>query len=340
MALWLVRAGRSGEYEDLALKSGRALIGFDEVPDLSSVKSKEELFDILREAYPDRLKNAIFNIRGQLWAFLKRIQEGDLVVLPLKTRSVIAVGKVAGPYEYNSDNPEGARHTRPVEWMRTDIPRSALDQDLLYSIGAFMTVCQIQRNKAEERIRALVQGKPMPKLPLQDSGEDMAEGEPDVPLNLDEYASDQIRSYIGRKFRGHELTRLVTEVLKAQGYRVLMSPVGPDGGIDIIAGRGPMGFDQPRLCVQVKSSDTPVDVTVLRELKGVMDDFKADQGLLVSWGGFKQSVINDSRRRFFEIRLWDAGDLVNSILEHYDQLSKDLQAELPLKRIWALVLEE
>ncbi len=101
-----------------------------------------------------------------------------------------------------------------------------------------------------------------------------------------------------------------------------------------------MGFDQPRLCVQVKSSDTPVDVTVLRELKGVIDDLEADQCLLVSWGGFKQSVLNESRRRFFKIRLWDAGDLVNAILEHYDQLSKDLQAELPLKRIRSLVLEE
>ncbi|VVB62507.1 Restriction endonuclease [uncultured archaeon] len=340
MALWLVRAGRSGEYEDLALKSGRALISFYQVPDMSSVDSKDELFDILREAYPNHLKNAIFNFRGQLWAFLKRIQEGDLVILPLKTRSVIAIGKVIGPYEYKSDNPEGARHTRPVEWIRADIPRSALDQDLLYSIGAFMTVCQIQRNKAEERIRALVEGKPMPQLALPDSSEETVEEELNVPLDLEEYASDQIRSYIGRNFRGHELTRLATEVLKAQGYKVLMSPVGPDGGVDIIAGRGPMGFDQPRLCVQVKSSDSPVDVTVLRELKGVMDDFKADQGLLIAWGGFNQSVLNESRRRFFEIRLWDAGDLVNAVLENYDRLSKDLQAELPLKRIWALVLEE
>jgi len=340
MALWLVRAGKSGEYEDLALSSGRALIGFDEVPDMSSVNSKEELLEVLREAYPDSRKNAISNFRGQLWAFLNRIQAGDLVVLPLKTRSVIAVGRVTGSYEYKSENPEGARHTRPVDWIRTDIPRSSLDQDLLYSIGAFMTVCQIWRNNAEERMRALVEGKPIPQQSGKESGEYAVEEEQSVPLDLDEFASDQIRSYISKKFRGHELTRLVTEVLKAQNYKVLMSPVGRDGGVDIIAGRGSMGFDQPRLCVQVKSSDTPVDVTVLRELKGVMDDFKADQGLLVSWGGFKQSVLNESRRRFFEIRLWDAGDLVNAILEHYDQLSKDLQAELPLKRIWALVLEE
>lgn len=339
MALWLVRSGRSGEYEDLSLKSGRSLIGFHEVPDLSSVKDKEQLLDILRESYPDRPKNAISNFRGQLWAFLKRIRVGDLILLPLKTRSVVAVGTVTGSYEYKSDNPEGARHTRPVEWFRTDIPRSSLDQDLLYSIGAFMTVCQIQRNRAEERIRAIVEGKLINRSMPPDIGEETGTEET-APLDLEEYASDQIRGHIGRRFRGHELTRLVTEVLRAQGYKVLMSPVGPDGGVDIIAGRGPMGFDQPRLCVQVKSSDTPVDVTVLRELKGVMDDFKADQGLLVSWGGFKQTVMNDSRRRFFEIRLWDAGDLVNEILDNYDQLSDDIQAELPLKRIWALVLEE
>jgi restriction system protein len=339
MALWLVRSGRSGEYEDLALKSGRSLIGFHEVPDLSLVHDKQTLFEILKEAYPERPKNALFNFRGQLWAFLRRIQEGDLIVLPLKTRSVVAVGKVTGSYEYKSDNPEGARHTIPVEWISTDIPRSSLDQDLLYSIGAFMTVCQIQRNNAEERIRAIVLGKPIsqsiPPVNGDGTGEEII-----VPLDLEAYASDQIQGFIGRKFRGHELTRLITEVLKAQGYKVLMSPSGPDGGVDIIAGKGPMGFDQPRLCVQVKSSDTPVDVTVLRELKGVMDDFKANQGLLVSWGGFKQSVINDSRKRFFEIRLWDAGDLVNEILESYDRLTEDIQAELPLKRIWALVQEE
>jgi len=71
-----------------------------------------------------------------------------------------------------------------------------------------------------------------------------------------------------------------------------------------------------------------------------MKDFRADQGLLVSWGGFKSTVLSDARRHFFDIRLWDSGSLVQALLENYAPLSDDLQAELPLKRIWALVLEE
>ena len=44
--------------------------------------------------------------------------------------------------------------------------------------------------------------------------------------------------------------------------------------------------------------------------------------------------------RLFTIRLWDSGDLLQSLQKNYDRLPPDLQAELPLKRIWALVLEE
>ena len=101
-----------------------------------------------------------------------------------------------------------------------------------------------------------------------------------------------------------------------------------------------MGFEAPRLVVQVKSSDAPADVRVLRELQGVMKNFGADRGLLVSWGGFKSSVYQEARTLFFEIRLWDADDLIEALAETYGQLPDDLQAELPLKRVWTLVLEE
>lgn len=340
MAVWLVRAGRFGAYDALALERGYAVLGWEELPDLRQVKTRAELEDLCRKTYPEAKANTIYNWVGQLWAFFDRIQIGDLIVLPLKSRSAIAIGRATGSYEFHADFPSGARHTRTVEWLRTDLPRAAFDQDLLFSLGAFMTVCRIQRNDAENRIGALLNGRPLKSGVPKSEIEPTPNSEIQPPPNLEEYARDQIRAHIGQKFRSHDLSRLVTAVLRAQGYQTEMSPQGPDGGVDIVAGRGPMGFDPPRLCVQVKSSDGPVDVKVLRELNGVMKDFGADQGLLVSWGGFKQSVFNDARRRFFEIRLWDADDLIQALLEDYEHLPADLQAELPLKRVWTLVLEE
>lgn len=317
MAVWMVRAGRYGEREATALDKGIAVIGWDELPDLSQVKSREELDKLCRETYPDAKPNTITNWVGQLWAFRKRIQIGDLIVLPLKNRSVIAIGRVKGPYRYLPDMPPGSRHTRQVEWLNTDIPRNAFDKDLLYSMGVSMTVCQIQRNNAEERISAILSG-------TQLKGDKGGGQPPDEIADLEVYARDQIREYLGRKFKGHEFARLVNEILRAQGYLTFLSPAGSDGGVDIIAGRGQMRFDPPRLCVQVKSTEAPVDVGVLRELQGSMKNFGAQQGLLVSWGGFKNSVYTEARRLFFEVRLWDADDLVRALVENYDRLSGDL----------------
>src|SRR5437764_48059 len=105
----------------------------------------------------------------------------------------------------------------------------------------------------------------------------------------------------------------------ATGYTTLLSPPGPDGGVDIIAGRGAMGFEHPRLCVQVKSSSGPVNVEVLRSLHGTMKNFSAEQGLLISWGGFNDKVRAEARSQFFSIRLWDSGVLIQALLELYEK---------------------
>lgn len=45
-----------------------------------------------------------------------------------------------------------------------------------------------------------------------------------------------------------------------------VSPAGPDGEVDILAGSGPLGLDSPTLIVEVKSESTAVDVKVVRGL--------------------------------------------------------------------------
>lgn len=337
MTLWLVRAGSRGEMEDLALERGVAVIGWGELDDLTELRSRDELLELLKGRFPDKKPASLQNYAGQLWAFSHRIGAGDIVVLPLKKRSAIAIGRVTGPYAYRPDLPADARHTVPVDWIK-ELPRSSFDQDLLHSFGALTTVCQISRNNAEERIRAILETGSDLTPPPQEIPQEMVEEE--AIGDLEQQAMDQIVQYIGRSFTGHRLARLAAALLEAQGYRVEVSPEGPDGGVDIIAGMGPMGFDPPRLCVQVKSGSQIVDVKVLRELHGVISRFGADRGLLISWGGFRRSVYTEARQMFFQIRLWDSGEFVNNLLACYDRLPDEIKAELPLKRIWTLVMEE
>ncbi|MCF7855240.1 MAG: restriction endonuclease [Candidatus Pacebacteria bacterium] len=331
MTVWVVRAGKHGQDETTALEEGIAIVGWREFGDLSNIPSVDEMRALHRKIFPDMKEQAVINNAAQIWAFVKRINKGDIVVLPLKTQSAVALGKVTGDYEFRK-----GRHVRSVQWVRTDIPRDAFGQDLLYSMGAFMTVCQIRRNNAAERIKDVMAGRPDPVLVKNKENVDEPEDIPDI----EQFAGDQIRSFISRKFKGHELAQLVAAVLRAQGYQLHVSSPGPDNGVDILAGRGAMGFEPPRLCVQVKSSDTPVGNEVLNVLRGSMSSHKAEQGLLVSWGGFKSTVQRELAKEFFSIRLWDSGKIVEAILENYDKLPEDLKADLPLKRIWTLVLEE
>ena len=129
-------------------------------------------------------------------------------------------------------------------------------------------------------------------------------------------------------------------MLEAQGFQVSVSLPGPDGGVDILAGKGSMGFDSPRICVQVKSGRQVSGVKVFRELQAVTQTFKADHGLLVSWGGFARPAEQEARAMHFGIRLWSSDQLLEAVFDNYERLPADVRAELLLKRLWALVQEE
>ncbi|SMC27957.1 restriction system protein [Desulfacinum hydrothermale DSM 13146] len=339
MALWLIRAGKHGEDENEALDKGLAIIGWHEMPDVSNILSYEEMKQKHSEIYPNMPAKAVMNNAAQLWAFAKKIEKGDLVVLPLKTRSTIAIGEIVGEYQFLQ-----GRHVRKVEWLKEDIPRNVFGQDLLYSFGAFMTVCQIKRNNAEERVREILAGKPDPHfidkgLKNLDELTESDESKGRVFIDLEEQSFDQIRRLIETKFRGHNLKRLVEAILNVHGYQTYRAPEGPDGGVDILAGFGPMGFDKPRLCVQVKSGGVQND-SAIRELEGVMSRVGAEQGLFVSWGGFNKTAMGNVRDLFFKVRLWDDKKLIANLLNSYEKLPDEIQAELPMKRIWIVVPEE
>ena len=342
MALWMVRAGRFGEFEQRFLDTDRVYITWSGLKyDLSKISSKIELRELLQKVYPSYgLKKAI-NYTGQILPFVNEMTPGDWVVVPSKLKSAIHIAEIQGPYIFDSSAENPYYHHRDVNWVARDVPRSNFKQDLLYSFGAFMTICRIERNDAEKRVRLMAASGWKPEASTSTGGGGGSDGEDSqLPVDLERLARDQIAKAIIRKYKGHGLARLVDAVLRAQGYVTYVSPEGPDKGIDILAAPGPLGFGKPRLCVQVKSGDSPVDLPTMNQLIGSMQNVQADHGLLVSWGGFKSSVDKEAPVQFFRVRLWDQDKLIDELMAHYIELDEDFRADLPLKRIWTLADQE
>ncbi|WP_163831435.1 hypothetical protein [Spartinivicinus ruber] len=56
--------------------------------------------------------------------------------------------------------------------------------------------------------------------------------------------------------------------------------------------------------------------------------------------GFKSSVSKELANSFFRLKLWSQQDLIDQLFANYDKLDKEIKAELPLKQVWAVALQE
>lgn len=348
-AAWVIRSGKGGERDQWCLANNVAGGGWTEYPDLRG-KSKEQIAAIVESIVPNAKQQAKTVWIGQTNRLVNVIRTGDLVVLPLKTTAQIAFGRVTTGYDYLDNEDPTRRHVVHVEWLRTDLPRSAVKQDLLYSLGSALTTFGVTKNNALERLTSLAEhgvdpGKVIHTLPgaTKESDAEAATGEDDADLALDieRFTRDQVSAYIAENFAGHRLQDLVSAVLRAHGYQTEVAPPGPDGGVDIRAGRGALGLEPPYLIVQVKSEATPVGSPVVQQLQGAMakaSSSRAQTGaLLVAMGGLKSTAQKAIADDWFDIRVWDSDDLVDAIFDVYPALDEETKASLPLRSVWTLV---
>ncbi len=344
MPLWLIRAGSHGEHEPKFIQERRIYATFANLNlNLRDLHERTELIVAMQRLLPDAKPKSVINWASQIWPFCHEMVKGDWVVVPLKTQHAILIGQIDSDYHFDPKASSLFYHWRAIEWLTDPLPRTHFGQDLLHSFGAFMTICRVQRNNAEGRIRAMhANGWRAEALTQQitnthtSSLNTAEEAEIKESRDLEEEARDQIARLIEARFKGHNLTRLVEAILKAQGYTTYRSPDGPDGGADILAGAGPFGFGSPRLCVEVKSEANPIDRSTVDKLLGAVSKFGAQEGLFVSWSGFKSKVQRELATSFFRVRLWDQSDLLEALFACYDRLDDDIKAELPLKRIWGV----
>jgi restriction system protein len=314
MNIWLVRAGKEGQYELKFIQDNKIYLTWDNLNyDLRKITDKDTLKKIVSDTYSINKTGKINNWSGQIWTFANKIKIDDWIVLPSKLTRTINIGLVKSEYNYVESNENYYKHFIKVEWFTQDIPRDNFDEDILYSFGSAMTICRIKRNNAEKRIKEM--SKNDWKVPDTNYNNIEEIENENFSLDLNDFISDEISKRIIQKFKGPKMENLIKEILEAKGFTTYRSPEGRDNWVDLLASDGILGFGKNKICVQVKTSETQIDRSVLDQLIGTMSNFGADFGLLVSWYGFKSSVKKEIPKQFFKVRLWDSKKLLKNYLK-------------------------
>ena len=106
--------------------------------------------------------------------------------------------------------------------------------------------------------------------------------------------------------------------------------------VNISSNRGLLGFEDMSVCVQVKSSKSPVSEVAIHYLYGVCRNFDTKYSLLIIWGGITRLIEKEIKHFFSKMQLWDQGD----IFVNYNNLDDYVKYELPLKPIMMLVNDD
>ena len=164
MTLWVVRAGKNGEEEGYALANNIVTIAWNDLSDLSDYEDFDLLYEKYQLTYPriehDKTTDYDKSSRlqcGEVWAFLKKIEIGDYVVLPSKNTDDVFFGEIIGDYEYKQ-YAENVIHTRKVKWLKT-IKRNEIDSEIINSLNTPLTVFNVEKNNAEEYLQKIMKEK-------------------------------------------------------------------------------------------------------------------------------------------------------------------------------------
>lgn len=323
--VWGIHAGRTGDAYTLFLKKNVVAIGWDKIGDPSAIKPDRESFkEKVAEAYPETKPGALPLAAGQIFRFIHEPKVGDVVVYPSKHDRQVHLGIIEGDHKYNPALSAGYPNMRPVKWMKT-FPRTYFTQGALYEIGSAMSFFQV-KTYADEYLAAL-EGN----LKSQETKEE-DETVGYVVQDIEQNTRDFIVKRLSQQLKGHPFAHFVAHLLEKMGYQMRVSAEGPDGGIDIIAHKDELGVEPPIIKVQVKSIENgnigDPDVSALYGKVGA-----GEFGLFVTLGAFTRQAKNFGTSKS-NLRLIDGDQLVDLVLQHYEQFDSKYKGLLPLKRVY------
>jgi restriction system protein len=119
--MWMVRAGRDAFLIDDFKNNNYVAIGWNEIGDISKVKSRDEIKNLLQKKYTYSKKNELNIDTGQVSRFLFDFKKEDYVLSYDNVDRIYLVGKITGDYYFDKSKRD-YYHTRKVEWLEK-VPR-------------------------------------------------------------------------------------------------------------------------------------------------------------------------------------------------------------------------
>lgn len=324
-SIWVIRAGDNNKIATEVDQSSTVAIGWSKLGDVRTTETREEIKVWYRDVYPDASEKRLISGASQVFRFAQEIAEGDLVLTPIKATREVLVGKIAGPYTFDPKRISAKYpHIRAVKWIRR-VSRDDFTLQARNSIGGASTVFSVTTH--QEEILKLAAGK-RPDPPEHDLTHDPT----DDFYQTTKAKADELISDIISHIDPYDFQDLVAGVLKAMGFRTRVSPPGADQGVDIVAYPDPLGFEVPRIKVQVKHRRASAGGPDLRNFIATLGD--KENGLFVSTGGFTKDAEIEVAKSKRMITLVDRDAFVELLQEHYEKLKPEYRTTIPLKQVY------
>jgi restriction system protein len=322
--MWMVRAGEDAFLIDDFRKKSYVSIGWNELTDLSHVTDRDAIKELVEQnsdTYNYTKKSQINIAASQISRFLLDFQKGDYVLSYDPTNREYLVGEIQSDYEYNEKLSE-YHHVRRVKWLGK-VSRDKLSTSTRNTLGAISTIFLINETAANEII-GILEGKEQAPEVIEEAEEESLKE--DMVSRANELIKDKIM-----KLDWDDLQKLVAGILRAMGYKTIVSEGGPDRGKDIEASPDGLMLTEPRILVEVKHRSGQMGAKEVRSFGSVL---RQQKGLYVSTGGFSKEAKYEAERCEKQITLIDADRIVQLIIQNYDNFDVDTKLLVPLSKIY------
>jgi restriction system protein len=326
MTMWMVRAGRGGRFADEAKARKIVGLGWEGIGDPNTFESKAKLILGVKSAYPEYSDGTAASSASQLWRFKTELKIGDFVLTYDSGSRHYLFGTIASDPVFSPNDVEEFAFQRSVKWEDLPVGRDALSDEARNRLGSVLTLFKVPP-EIEQEVIALAKGAtPVPVDVLS-----MTEESADPYAKIDELAVLRIADRISA-LDWQSMQKLVAALLRAMGYKTIISPDGPDRGKDILASPDGFGFEHPRIVVEVKHRRGQMGAPEIRSFLG--GRHKDDRGLYVSTGGFTREAHYEAERSNITVKLMSLDDLARACIEYYETFDSEGKAILPLMRLY------